>query len=175
MTTRAIPEQHDALRIEIRHIAEEIRPLTDAVDSLYILLDHVWRNREEIFEMMHGYSAEERDTIRCERCSESTDLGDAITDEWKNLRNEAGRFWGLCPNCCESAENYHPAEEVGEILSYCCQTPRLVWSGDSDCPGVVCRSCGFVVAENGGLIVRTEEEIKEERKPRNSQGSLFKS
>ena len=38
----------------LRHIAEEIRPLTDATQELTILLQHVWQNREELVSLLEG-------------------------------------------------------------------------------------------------------------------------
>jgi len=89
----------EALASELRHIAKEIRPLSDAVDSLYLLLQHVWQNRDELFELLHGVAEEERDTIRCERCPQSTSLLEAVRDGWKELRDEDGTLWGRCELC----------------------------------------------------------------------------
>jgi hypothetical protein len=79
------------------------------------------------------------------------------------------------------AEEFAAAMENVEELVYCCTEPQLAWEGDPDAPSVVCRQCGFVVAEFGSVV--DEREIRksgdEELAPpgpdvrRSSQGWLF--
>lgn len=61
--------------------------------------------------------------------------------------------------------------ETRDQIGYCCENPRLRWSDDPDTPGVLCVSCGFVVAENGALCSYPEEELP--TKPRDRQQTLF--
>lgn len=111
-------KRRDELASELRHIAEEIRPLTDSVDSLYLLLQHVWQNREELFELLNGFS--ERAAIHCERCPSSPSLAEAITDGWKYLRNDDGKFWGICPPCDEAAEGERELLPAETLFCTCC-------------------------------------------------------
>lgn len=110
--------KQDELASELRHIAEEIRPLTDSVDSLYILLQHVWQNRDALFELVNGFS--ERTPVRCERCSSSPTLTEAVTNGWKDLRNEEGMFWGLCPPCHETIEDDRDMLPPETLFCTCC-------------------------------------------------------
>jgi|GEM_PF-2385114 len=102
----------------VRHVAEEIRPLTDSVDSLYILLQHVWQNREEFLELLNGST--ERATVRCERCPSSPELGDALTDGWKNIRREDGKLWGVCPPCDDAFERERELLPAEILFCTCC-------------------------------------------------------
>lgn len=113
-------KKREELASELRHIAEEIRPLTDSVDSLYLLLQHVWQNREELCELLNGFS--DRDTIRCERCPSSPGLGEAITDGWKDLRNDDGKFFGICPPCHAAVEREHETLPPETLFCTCCDT-----------------------------------------------------
>lgn len=61
---------------------------------------------------------------------------------------------------------------------YCCDQPRLEWNGDPDTPGVVCANCGYVIAENGSVVIWRDESDAAEAadrpaEPEQRQGSLF--
>lgn len=36
---------------------------------------------------------------------------------------------------------------------YCCDRPTLRWNGDPDAPGIACENCGYVVAEQGNVVI----------------------
>lgn len=120
MTRKSIEarKKQEELAAELRHVAEEIQPLTDSVDSLYLLLQHVWQNRDELFDLLNGFS--EHDTVRCERCPSSPGLAAAITEGWKELRNEEGKFWGICPLCHAAVENDREKLPEETVFCTCC-------------------------------------------------------
>src|SRR5688572_30459276 len=80
-------KRQNELASELRHIAEEIRPLTDSVDSLYILLQHVWQNRDELIELLNGQSEHEafpEETVFCTCCNASaTSLAKSLRAGWQ--------------------------------------------------------------------------------------------
>ncbi len=51
--------------------------------------------------------------------------------------------------------------EDSEQIPFCCENPNLQWEGDSDHPGVSCKSCGYCVCENGALVVEPQAAQKE--------------
>lgn len=110
--------RQEELADNLRHIAEELGPVTDSVDSLYLLLQHIWQNREELFELLNGFS--ERGTVRCERCSSSPALSDAVTAGWKDLKSEDGKFWGICPPCHAAVENDREKLPAETVFCTCC-------------------------------------------------------
>lgn len=62
--------------------------------------------------------------------------------------------------------------------TYCCDQPRLEWNGDPDTPGVACANCGYVIAENGSVVIWRDESDAAEAadrpaEPEQRQGSLF--
>lgn len=111
-------KRQEELVSELRHVAEEIPPLTDSVDSLYLLLQHVWQNREEFLDLLNGYS--ERTTVRCERCSCCPALADAISDGWKDVRKDDGEYRGLCPPCHAAVDSERVILPKETIFCTCC-------------------------------------------------------
>jgi hypothetical protein len=120
-------KRQDELVANVRHVAEEIRPLTDSVDSLYLLLQHVWQNRDELFELLNGFS--ERETVRCERCPSSPGLAEAVTAGWKELRNESGKYWGICPPCHEAVERDREVLPAETLFCTCCDATTTSLAG----------------------------------------------
>jgi hypothetical protein len=119
-------KRQEELTTELRHIAEEIRPLTDSVDSLYILLQHVWQNREELFELLndpseHNDSRNELppETLFCTCCDAcATSLARALRAGWQCIvddeGNDRGNYAGMCPACIDEEENaVSPVDELG--------------------------------------------------------------
>lgn len=60
-----------------------------------------------------------------------------------------------------SAVELAAALEGVDQLVYCCESPELQWSGEPDAPSVVCRACGYVVAEYGEVVDDRPEERSE--------------
>lgn len=75
---------------------------------------------------------------------------------------------------CEHAMD--PADESVES-SYCCDRPRLAWNGDPEAPGVACENCGYVIAENGSVVIWRDEDDEPAdtaaTEPEQRQGNLF--
>jgi hypothetical protein len=130
-------KRQEELIHELRHIAEEIRPLTDSVDSLYILLQHIWQNREELKELLNAVPEDtERDgerlqsggreslppeTLFCTCCDavSNTTLALALRAGWQCIvddeGNERGNYAGMCPGCIEEEEHVGDSpQERGE-------------------------------------------------------------
>jgi hypothetical protein len=47
--------------------------------------------------------------------------------------------------------------ETADAGPYCCKRPKLEWNGDPDSPGVACANCGYVIAENGSVVILRDE------------------
>ena len=80
----------------------EIRALTDAVDELQILLQHVWQNRTEIQGIV--FLAEHRpEPTACYDCGAIVPtLAEAVEKNWTELnRADIGgcKYAGVCPDC----------------------------------------------------------------------------
>jgi hypothetical protein len=131
--TRESPDdrkRRDELASDLRHIAEEIRPLTDSLDSLYLLLQHVWQNRDELCELLgniprHAAVENERETLPAETlfctCCEATSgtsLAEALRPGWQCIiddeGNERGNYAGMCPACSDDEkDDEEPSRELG--------------------------------------------------------------
>lgn len=79
------------------------------------------------------------------------------------------------------AGEFAEAMESIDQLVYCCTQPQLAWEGDPDAPSIICRACGFVVAEYGNLVDGREEWREEPRtfvappdSPKPEQGTLWR-
>jgi hypothetical protein len=91
----------------------------------------------------------------------------------------------LAPDAGESAAAEPPPaiehamdDEAAETSPYCCDRPRLQWNGDPDAPGVACASCGYVIAENGSVVIWRDEPdettmAETPAEPEQRQGQLF--
>ena len=75
-----------------------------------------------------------------------------------------------------------PSEPVGHAVddgqdSYCCDRPKLTWNGDPDAPGVACENCGYVIADNGSVVIWRDEDyeprIEQPKQLDQRQGNLF--
>lgn len=166
----------------------ELQGVREAVEELYLLLDHVWRNREAIHQMFAHPNLDRAESIpqiiRCATChADSPDsVTTALEQGWSELCADdgpVGNYIGCCPQCLDKQMAADPAAHDQdsdctdtESLPFCCANPQLAWSGDPDYPGIVCLNCGFLAAENGSLVIRTEEEFQAERK-RQEQKELF--
>jgi hypothetical protein len=108
-------KKRDELATNVRHIADEIRPLTDSIESLTILLQYVWQNREELYELLDGVSDREREqlppeTLFCTCCDAvTTSLAKDLRAGWQCIvddeGNERGNYAGMCPGCINAEEN----------------------------------------------------------------------
>lgn len=72
-----------------------------------------------------------------------------------------------------------PQNEATESGPYCCDQPKLSWNGDPDSPGVACESCGYVIAENGSVVIWCDESddpplrSQQDESHHDPQGKLF--
>lgn len=59
----------------------------------------------------------------------------------------------LAPDAdCRPYRGPNAVESADENL-YCCDSPRLAWHGAPDSPGIACTNCGYVVAEEGNILI----------------------
>jgi len=119
--------RRDELASDLRNLAEEIRPLTDSVDSLYLLLQHIWQNREELVDLLNGFSEHgigrevlPPETLFCTCCDAfTTSLAGALRAGWQCIiddeGNERGNYAGMCPACIDEEE--HVGDPVRELIA----------------------------------------------------------
>jgi hypothetical protein len=120
-------KKRDELATNVRHIADEIRPLTDSIESLTILLQHVWQNREDLYELLDGVSDSEREqlppeTLFCTCCDAvATSLAKALRAGWQCIiddeGNERGNYAGMCPECIADEEAAGSADDAPDADS----------------------------------------------------------
>ncbi|MFN0019444.1 MAG: hypothetical protein ACKVP0_14355 [Pirellulaceae bacterium] len=124
---------------DLRIIAENIEPLRDAVEQLHILLEYVYRNREELASLLRPQSEpvilstgeEVPFALSCACCHADSPLSqaDAIAAGWTGIEEDPeGRSWnylGLCPGCAASDDEPetrkedsqdHPIRDPYEVL-----------------------------------------------------------
>ena len=97
----------DSIRTSADGLIEELHAVRDSVEELYILLDHIWRNREELRDILASIREEraerEDEIIACCHCDASPpSLAAAVREGWKDLQFDDGDNWnylGLCPDC----------------------------------------------------------------------------
>jgi hypothetical protein len=49
-------------------------------------------------------------------------------------------------------------QEQSDETLYCCNSPRLTWHGSPEAPGVACANCGYLIAEEGQVVIWRHEE-----------------
>jgi hypothetical protein len=107
MTPGSCDRLADSIRTSAGDLIEELHVVRDSVEELYVLLDHMWRNREELHDILAALREEsvERDDeiIACCHCDASPpSLAAAVKEGWKDLQYDEGENWnylGLCPDC----------------------------------------------------------------------------
>ena len=125
---------HIANRIETSaaDLVAELQAVRDSTEELYILLDHIWRNREELHDILAGLREEsaERDeeTIACCQCDAATEsLAMAVHEGWKDLQFDDEQDWnylGLCPACVRKrTEDERRLESLGRDMGL---TPKQI-------------------------------------------------
>jgi hypothetical protein len=93
-------------------LIDELKAVRDSVEELYLLLDHIWRNRQELHDILEAEDRLESaqggehvpETIACAWCDvDSPDsLAAALEEGWIDLCCDDGAGWnylGVCPEC----------------------------------------------------------------------------
>jgi hypothetical protein len=80
----------------------------------------------------------------------------------------------LAPDAVGPISRMEPHALAGES-AYCCESPHLAWHGSPDAPGIMCTNCGYLIAEEGNLLIwRDEEEAADTAtSPSQHQHDLF--
>jgi hypothetical protein len=111
----------DSIATSAGDLIAELQAVRDGVEELYILLDHIWRNREELHDILAGLREEiaERDDeiIACCHCDASPpSLAAAVREGWKDLQYDDGQNWnylGICPDCVREQTERERLEAAG--------------------------------------------------------------
>jgi hypothetical protein len=81
---------------------EELRTTRVSVEELYLVLDHLDHDREEIRDLLQLNGAE-GEVVCCARCdADASRLSEAIGSGWTNLQHDPTDGWdylGICPDC----------------------------------------------------------------------------
>ena len=84
-------------------LIEELHAVRDSVEELYLLLDNIWRNREQIRDVFEEVVEEKEEIIACCHCDASPPLlAEAIKKGWSDFQYDDGAEWnflGVCPDC----------------------------------------------------------------------------
>ncbi len=59
----------------------------------------------------------------------------------------------LAPDADPQPDCTPAAIEASDENQYCCDSPHLTWHGSPDAPGIACENCGFIVAEEGNILI----------------------
>jgi hypothetical protein len=99
----------DTIESSAGGLIEELGAVRDSVEELYILLDHIWRNRDELRDIMAKLSeekAEQNDngeSVACCQCNAlQPSLAVAVRRGWANFQCDDGADWAylaICLNC----------------------------------------------------------------------------
>jgi len=97
---------------EARHeqLVGEIKALRDSVEELYLVLDHLWRNRNELRDLLNSNHAPIEtygipENLCCADCNARIgSLAEALQEGWSELARDDTGDWsylGVCPRCLE--------------------------------------------------------------------------
>lgn len=95
----------DTIETSADGIVGELKAVRDSVEELYILLDHIWRNREEIHDIftIEKRTEETNEVVCCVHCDAShSSLSEAVKDGWTSLQHDPADGWdylGICGDC----------------------------------------------------------------------------
>jgi hypothetical protein len=99
-------------------LIEELHAVRDSVEELYLLLDHIWRSRNELRDILKETMEEKEEIIACCHCDASPpSLAVAIKEGWTDFQYDDGPGWnylGICPDC--QAERRAAVEETTEVV-----------------------------------------------------------
>ena len=88
----------------------ELKAVRDSVEELYILLDHVWRNRDELHDILAGIiekrTEESNEVTCCLHCDAFyPSVAEAIKAGWTSLQHDPAEGWdylGICATVSET-------------------------------------------------------------------------
>lgn len=96
----------ERLLLELTSLVAEVKQLNDNAEELFILLQHVWNNRQEIYDMVERHEiarAQEETREQMRYCCDKPDL------RWNGDEDHPGV-------ACESCG--FPVAENGQLLTY---------------------------------------------------------
>lgn len=106
-----------------QELIDELKAVRDSTEELYILLDHAWRNRQELFDVLAAKRQETIDesneVVCCVRCDAScSSLAEAVQDQWISLQHDpcdSYDYLGMCADCQrDEAEQDRKTRERGD-------------------------------------------------------------
>ena len=167
----------DTIKTSAGDLIEELHAVRDSVEELYILLDHIWRNREELHDILGELAerqAEERENefVVCCQCHAGLpSLAVAVSHGWTALqRDDEAEDWGYLAVCggCQSKQieqarqrtSAPPAMEAatsGQLQDYAVETA----TGDAAQSGTE-REQLEAVGREMGLTTQQIEQAKAE-------------
>ena len=97
----------DKIETSAEGLIEELHAVRDSVEELYILLDHIWRNREELHdilaEIVEKRAEESNEVTSCIHCDAfCPSVAEAIKAGWTSLQHDPTEDWdylGICAKC----------------------------------------------------------------------------
>jgi len=93
----------------------ELRVVRESVEELYLLLDHVWRNRNELYDLLspdadEGAEGHDRQIVACCHCDTLLPtLATAVREGWTDFQVDNGRDWNYLAICadCQTRKAQH--------------------------------------------------------------------
>ena len=148
MTERAASDvdgpQIDTLTGEVARLADEIRVLRDAVDELR---EKIWYGiLNDKFPACAAPSPHDASTASCDACDS---LETAVRSQ---IRSEMAQLTDTLNDFSLDLQFVLREARSPDQPRLCCKNPQLAWEGDLENAAVTCRSCGFVLADDGQLV-----------------------
>jgi hypothetical protein len=105
---------------------DELKGVRQAAEELHTLLDHVWRNREELADLLNGGpqgTTEMPESIACSNCDIQAppSIAAALREGWIEIECDPDglgyNYVGFCPNCQQAEYEEALANAVREPVS----------------------------------------------------------
>jgi hypothetical protein len=116
----------DSLETSANGLMGELQAVRDSVEELYILLEHMWRNRQELHDILAGImekraedSAEVTCCVHCDASSPS--LAEAVKAGWTAFQHDPSDGWdylGICPECAREQTKLEPDPTAHDTESF---------------------------------------------------------
>jgi hypothetical protein len=126
----------------------ELGAVRDAVEELYILLDHIWRNRDELRDILsevvenRSDHREQEEIVACCQCNASqVSLAEAVRAGWTSFQtSEDGdyNYLAVCPDCHKKQveQERQRATLAAEVGLTADQVQQATAEGVATAPGV---------------------------------------
>jgi hypothetical protein len=125
----------------------ELRVVRESVEELYLLLDHVWRNRNELYDLLspdaeEGAEGHDRQIVACCHCDTLLPtLATAVREGWTDFQLDNGRDWNYLAICADCQTRKAQHDQLQPTIAPLAANPRKTTRSDDIPETLACARC----------------------------------